>query len=191
LHFDGLSRASVAPMTNITFSSDDSDSKASKTSKSPQQIADSDNVLDQLKKVIKEKVRRDDVYIAIPERPGVMIRVSPNITQQQLKTWRRNAGEERKGGMDTLKFSTNLIAATTTGILLNDEIATDESGIEVTFASPEIMQMTDTTRPHPDCVLAFFGLEPHVESAAVAIIEAAGYGDQVDALDPTKRSSES
>ena len=177
-------------MTNITFSSEDSESKTSKTSKSPQQIADSDNVLDQLKKVIKEKVRRDDVYIAIPERPGVMIRVSPNITQQQLKTWRRNAGEERKGGMDTLKFSTNLIAATTTGILLNDEIATDESGVEVTFASPEIMQMTDTTRPHPDCVLAFFGLEPLVESAAVAIIEAAGYGDQVDALDPTKRSSE-
>jgi hypothetical protein len=33
LHFDGLSRASVAPMTNITFSSDDSDSKTSKTSK--------------------------------------------------------------------------------------------------------------------------------------------------------------
>lgn len=178
-------------MTNITFNSDDSDSKASKTSKNSQQLVESDNVLDQLKKVIKEKVRRDDVYIPIPERPGVMIRVSPNITQNQLKTWRRNAGEERKGGMDTLKFSTNLIAATTTGILLNDEIATDENGVEVTFASPEIMQMTDTTRPHPDCVLAFFGLEPHVESAAVAIIEAAGYGDQVDTLDPTKRSSES
>lgn len=193
MHFDDLSRASVAPMTNITFNSDDSDSdsKASKTSKNHQQLAESDNVLDQLKKVIKEKVRRDDVYIAIPERPGVMIRVSPNITQNQLKAWRRNAGEERKGGMDTLKFSTNLIAATTTGILLNDEIATDDNGVEVNFASPEIMQMTDTTRPHPDCVLAFFGLEPHVESAAVAIIEAAGYGDQVDALDPTKRSSES
>jgi hypothetical protein len=38
--------------------------------------------------------------------------------------------------------------------------------------------------------LAFFGLEPHVEAAAVAIIEAAGYGDNVDAVDPMKRSSE-
>ena len=189
MHFDGSSRVSVASMTNITFSSDDN--KTSKTSKSSQEVTDTDNVLDQLKKVIKDKVRRDDVYIPIPERPGVMIRVSPNITQQQLKSWRRNAGEERKGGMDTLKFSTNLIAATTTGILLNDVVAVDSNGVEVTFASPEIMQMTDTTRPHPDCVLAFFGLEPHVESAAVAIIEAAGYGDAVDALDPMKRSSES
>ena len=153
--------------------------------------AEPDNVLDSLKKVIQDKVRRAEVYIPIPERPGVMIRVSPNITQQQLKSWRRNAGEERKGGMDTLKFSTNLIAATTTGILLNDEVATDGNGVEVTFASPEIKAMTNTSRPHPDCVLAFFGLEPHVEAAAVAIIEAAGYGDTVDALDPTKRSSES
>jgi len=119
-----------------------------------------------------------------------MIRVSPNITQSQLKSWRRNAGEERKGGMDTLKFSTNLIAATTTGILLNEVVATDDNGVEVTFASPEIMAMTNTSRPHPDCVLAFFGLEPHVEAAAVAIIEAAGYGDNVDAVDPMKRSSE-
>ena len=180
-------------MTNIQFNSEDSaDSQptmASFSRRSDHMSVEPDNVLDSLKKVIQDKVRRGDVYIPIPERPGVMIRVSPNITQQQLKTWRRNAGEERKGGMDTLKFSTNLIAATTTGILLNDVVATDDNGVEVTFASPEIMQMTGTTRPHPDCVLAFFGLEPHVEAAAVAIIEAAGYGDAVDALDPTKRSS--
>jgi len=180
-------------MTNIQFNSEDDTKKESATASFPRRVdqmtVEPDNVLDSLKKVIQDKVRRGDVYIPIPERPGVMIRVSPNITQQQLKTWRRNAGEERKGGMDTLRFSTNLIAATTTGILLNDVIATDENGTEVTFASPEIMQMTNTTRPHPDCVLAFFGLEPHVEAAAVAIIEAAGYGDAVDALDPTKRSS--
>lgn len=180
-------------MTNIQFNSEDSaDSQptmASFSRRSDYTSVEPDNVLDSLKKVIQDKVRRGDVYIPIPERPGVMIRVSPNITQQQLKVWRRNAGDERKGGMDTLKFSTNLIAATTTGILLNDVVATDDNGVEVTFASPEIMQMTGTTRPHPDCVLAFFGLEPHVEAAAVAIIEAAGYGDAVDALDPTKRSS--
>ena len=173
-------------MTNIQFSSEDKETPRNFSS-----VEEDDNVLAQLKKVVKDKVRRDDVYISIPERTGVMIRVSPNISQQQLKSWRRNAGEDRKGGMDTLRFSTQLIASTTTGILLNDVIATDAVGVEVTFASPEIMEMTGTTRPHPDCVLAFFGLEPHVESAAVAIIEAAGYGDAVDALDPTTRSSES
>jgi hypothetical protein len=180
-------------MTNIQFSSDDSyrdNSTVSARSTTDDQKSEG-NVLESLKKLVQDKVRRGDVHIAIPERPGVMIRVSPNISQNQLKSWRRNAGEERKGGMDTMRFSTNLIAATTTGILVNDEIVTDDNGVELTFASPEIMAMTNTNRPHPDCVLAFFGLEPHVESAAVAIIEAAGYGDNVDALDPTKRSSES
>lgn len=182
-------------MTNIQFNSEDSTSFTTSAVPMSRSVdsttAEPDNVLGSLKKVIQDKVRRGDVYIPIPERPGVMIRVSPNISQAQLKSWRRNAGEERKGGMDTLKFSTNLIAATTTGILLNEVVATDDNGVEVTFASPEIMAMTNTSRPHPDCVLAFFGLEPHVEAAAVAIIEAAGYGDNVDALDPTKRSSES
>ena len=146
-------------MTNIQFNSEDSsDSPASSAPmyrRADNNTAEPDNVLDSLKKVIQDKVRRSDVYIPIPERPGVMIRVSPNITQSQLKSWRRNAGEERKGGMDTLKFSTNLIAATTTGILLNEVVATDDNGVEVTFASPEIMAMTNTSRPHPDCALAW------------------------------------
>jgi len=146
-------------------------------------------VLDQLKEVLSKKVERDPVFIEVPERPGVYVRVSPNVSQNQMKAWRRNAGEDSKKGMDTVKFACQLIASTCTGILVNDEIVTNDKGIELTFASPEIMEMTGTTRPHPDCVTAFFGLEPHIESAAVAIIEAAGYGDNVESLDPTKTRS--
>lgn len=153
-------------------------------------IGNPENLLDQLKTVIARKIERDEIFIPVPERPGVMVRISPNITQSQLRVWRKNSGEDTKRGMDTLKFACNLIAATCTGIVLNDETVTNDQGIELTFASPEIMAMTNTNRPHPDCVLAFFGLEPHVEAAAVAIIEAAGYSDSVEAVDPTKRSSE-
>ncbi len=148
------------------------------------------NVLNQLKAVIQKKVERDEIFIPVPERPGVMVRISPNVTQNQLRAWRRNAGDDTKKGLDTLKFSCNVIAATCTGIVMNDEVVTNDMGVEVTFASPEVMQMTGTTRPHPDCVQAFFGLEPHIEAAAVAIIEASGYGDAIEAVDPTKRSSE-
>jgi hypothetical protein len=153
------------------------------------EAADS-NVLNQLKAVIQKTTKREDIFIQVPERDGVLVRVSPNITQNQLRAWRRNAGDDTKKGLDTLKFSCNVIAATCTGIMINDEIVTNDMGVEVTFASQEIMQMTGTSRPHPDCVQAFFGLEPHIEAAAVAIIEASGYGDAVEAVDPTKRSSE-
>jgi len=166
-------------MSNFTFSSSDDTAKS----------VNEPTVLGQLRNIITQKVTRPEIYVQVPERPGVMVRVSPNITQNQMKAWRRNAGEESKKGMDTLKFSCQLIAATCTGIVVNDEVVTDDKGIELTFASPEIMEMTGTTRPHPDCVQAFFGLEPHIEAAAVAIIEAAGYGDNVEALDPTKTRS--
>ena len=149
----------------------------------------SNNVLSALKAVISKSVKRPDVFIEVPERPGVTIRVSPNITQHQLKSWRKNAGDETKAGMDTVKFACAVIGHCTTGISMNSEIVTDGSGVVLTFASPEILTMTNTQRPLPDCVKAFFGIEPHIEAAAVAIMEAAGYGDTVETEDPTKTSS--
>jgi hypothetical protein len=49
--------------------------------------------------------------------------------------------------------------------------------------------MTNTTRPLPDCVKEFFGVDPHIEAAALSILDAAGYSDSVDVEDPTKGSS--
>ena len=149
----------------------------------------SNNVLSALKAVISKSVKRPDVFIEVPERHGVTIRASPNITQNQLKAWRKNAGDETKAGMDTVKFACAVIGHCTTGISMNGEIVTDDSGIVLTFASPEILAMTNTQRPLPDCVKAFFGIEPHIEAAAVANMEAAGYGDTVETEDPTKTSS--
>jgi hypothetical protein len=147
------------------------------------------NVLNKLKSAIQKKIERPVVEINIPERPGVSIQVSPNINQNQLRAWRKNAGEDTKNGMDTLKFACAVIAHTTVSIVINGETAVNEDGFEMNFASPEIMEMTGTNRPYPDCVKAFFGIEPHIEAAAVAIMEAAGYGDTVDAVDPTMKSS--
>ena len=70
-------------MTNIQFSSDDpyrDNSSVSARSTTDDQKSEG-NVLESLKKLIQDKVRRGDVHIPIPERPGVMIRVSPNISQ--------------------------------------------------------------------------------------------------------------
>ena len=50
----------------------------------------------------------------------------------------------------------------------------DEDGYELNFASPQILEMTDTTRPIPEAVRAFFGVDPHLEAAALAILDAAG-----------------
>jgi hypothetical protein len=146
-------------------------------------------LLDQLTSAIKRKVERQNVHLSVPERPNVKLIISPNITQNQLRSWRRQAGEETKNGMDALRFACLVVGHTTRGILFNDEEVRDDDGNELTFASDLILQMTETTRPQPDCVRAFFGVDPHVESAAVAILEAAGYSDTVDTEDPMRESS--
>jgi hypothetical protein len=81
-----------------------------------------------------------------------------------------------------------VIGQTTTGIFVGSEQAVDEDGIALTFGSRAVLDMTGTTRPVPDCVRAFFGIDPHVEAAALAVLEAAGYSDTVETVDPTKMS---
>lgn len=153
------------------------------------QIEDTDeNVLEQLKAVISKKVQRPDVFISVPERPGVTLLISPNITQNQIRAWQRNAGSESKNGIDATKFACQVIGHTTVGIFLNGE-EVFENGKPLGFASPSVLQMTGATRALPDCVQIFFGIDPHIEAAALAIIDAAGFGDTVEQQEnPTKPS---
>lgn len=150
-------------------------------------LSDNDNILDQLKSVIGKAVKRPDIFINVPERPGVTLLISPNITQQQIKSWQKNAGSETKSGIDATKFACQVVGHTTRGVFLNGE-EVFEGGKPLGFASPSILKMTGAARALPDGVLKFFGLDPHVEAAALAIIDAAGYGDTVEQQEnPTKQ----
>ena len=149
------------------------------------------NLLERLKETINKKVERPVVRLEVPERPGVSLRISPNITQHQLKQWRKQSGEDTKQGLDSIKFSCYVIGQTTVGVCVDGEEVVDEDGYELNFASPQILEMTDTTRPIPEAVRAFFGVDPHLEAAALAILDAAGYSDTVDTSDPTMESSTS
>lgn len=163
--------------------------KASKVSKAATESKAELSPLQRLKETIAKKVERPEIVINVPERPGVQLRIRPNITQQQMKSWRRNAGEDTKAGMDATKFACYLVGHTTDGILIDGEEVFDDEGNELNFASREVLKMTDTTRPVPDAVREFFGVDPHIEAAALTILDAAGYSDTVDAVDPTMTSS--
>ena len=159
--------------------------KTSKTTKSTVETSP----LERLKETIAKKVERPTITINVPERPGVQLRIRPNITQQQMKAWRRNSGEDTKAGMDASKFACYLVGHTTDGILIDGDEVFDGEGNGLNFASKEVLKMTDTTRPVPDAVREFFGVDPHIEAAALTILDAAGYSDTVDAVDPTMTSS--
>ena len=124
--------------------------------------------------------------ISVPERKGVTVRFSPNITNDQLKAWRRNATNRKTDELDSIKFSCYVVGQTVTGIYFNDNLVLDDEGNTVTFASPVIMEMTHTDRPIPDAIRAFYAVDPHLESVALKILDYAGYGDDIDAEDPTQ-----
>jgi hypothetical protein len=160
-----------------------------KAPKSEPAAKPTETALSRLRDVITKKVERPVVLLEVPERPGVHVRISPNITQNQMRNWRKQAGEDSRNGLDATKFACMVIGHTTVGIEIDGEEVFDDSGNEITFASSVLMEMTETTRPLPDCVRAFFGVDPHVEAAALAILDAAGFSDTVDAVDPTRGSS--
>jgi len=147
-----------------------------------------DSILKQLKQVIARKVERHDVFIDVPERSGVKLLVSPNVTQQQLRAWQKQNGGDSPKGMDSTRFACTVVGQTTKGIFFNGNEAQDD-GWPLTFASASVLEMTGTVKAIPDCVQKFFGLDAHVEAAALAIIEACGFGDTITAEsseNPTK-----
>lgn len=160
-------------MTDALYTTPDNDD-VDTASESPE------TVLNQLKSVISRKVRRAEIFIDVPERPGVKLLISPNITQQQIRHWQKQCGSDSKNGLDSIKFACTVIGHTTKGIYLNG-VEVQENGFPLGFASPSVLEMTGAERAIPDCVSAFFGLDPHIESAALAIIDAAGYGDTIEA----------
>lgn len=142
------------------------------------------SVLDMLKEEISREVTRPEVEMNVPERSGVTVRFSPNITNDQLKAWRRNSTNRKTDELDSIKFSCYVIGNTVTGIYMKDELVLDDNGNAVTFASPVMLEMTGTQRPLPDAIRAFYGVDPHLENVALKILDYAGYGDDVDAEDP-------
>ena len=170
----------MANPKSITYSLDDdivSDDLLEKKAKP--------TILEQLRTEVAKKVERPEIEIPIPEREGVTVRFSPNITQNQLRAWRRNSGENSKDGFDPLKFACYVVGSCCTAILINDEIVQNDDSINLTFASSAILEMTNDNRPIPDGIRHFYGIDPHLESTALAILDAAGYGEEVEEINPT------
>jgi len=111
---------------------------------------DTDNVLEQLKAVVSKKVMRPEIFINVPERPGVQLVISPNITQQQLKAWQKNSGSETKNGIDATKFACQVIGHTTRGIYLNGE-EVFEDGKSLGFASEPTLKLSFAIPPLYQC----------------------------------------
>jgi hypothetical protein len=145
-----------------------------------------ESTLSKLRNELTKKVRRPEIFLEVPERPSMAVRYSPNINQNQVRAWRRNSGEDTKNGMDATKFACYVLANTCTGVIMDGELAKDDRGDELVFGSDEIMKMVGAERVQ-EAIRAIYVVEPHIEATALAVMEAAGFNDSVEQVDPTKQ----
>jgi len=140
-------------------------------------------ILNELRRVIEKEVRRPNIEIDVPDREGVSVVFSPNITEPELRKWRKDAGEGRKSGMDFMKFATIIVGQTCQYILFNGEEVTDEDENPLTFASREILDMVNEEIPIPNGIRRFWGSDPHLQASALKIIDEAGWGEEAEAVE--------
>jgi hypothetical protein len=119
---------------NTLYTTEDSDSQKQKKASIKDAISSAagltsvpeETQLNKLRTLVKRKVERNPVLIEVPERPGLSVKVSPNITQTQMKNWRKQCGEDSRNGLDATKFACMVIGHTTIGIYVDDEEVFDE-----------------------------------------------------------------
>lgn len=168
---------------NETFSSELGDA--------PSEDKDSKNVLSQLRAIVSEEVNLPDVEIEVKQRPGVSVIYSPNISNAQLKSWRKKSSNRKTGELDNIKFACLVVGDTAREIHVNGEPAVLEDGSALTFASAEFANMmdVDVSQIVPYGIRDFFGVDAHLEATAMLILDNSGYGDDVEAEeDPTSGS---
>jgi hypothetical protein len=106
---------------------------------------------------------------------------SPNINQEQMTRWRKQAGEGRKDGLNFLKLSTIILGQTCEEIRIHGEAVEDAEENKVTFASQEILDMVNEVEPIPHGIKRFWANDAHLQASALKVLEMAGWGDEADA----------
>ena len=139
---------------------------------------DEPEVLDALLDEIGKEVRRDSISLIVPMRPKITLQFDPNIiSNERLQEWRNKAGEKSKKGLNGLVLSSLILVWTSSAVLFNGVQAFDHKGKPITLRSPEILERTGKNRAI-DAVRTLFSCDPHLDDAAMKVLEAAGYGEE-------------
>lgn len=124
--------------------------------------------------------------IAVEGRPGYAVRFRTNFTGQDLDSLRKRAKNKRfSDGVDTVKFSSLLLAFATQGIVRKGADLDLDGVSPVTFTTRELQAMYGTDNADAT-VRKFYALEGHIDAAARKLLTEAGWGDEADTLDPTE-----
>lgn len=150
-----------------------------------------ETTLDELVAEIQADVAPDPEVLLVTLRPGYSVQYDPPTDGELLKQWGKAAQIRTKGGkvldVDLRRYSATILANTCRGILRNGQPISD-TGRPVTFATEAFRQLLHA----PDAataVLRFYASDGEVIEHAQAVVQAGGFGADVQRADPTRRSS--
>lgn len=123
--------------------------------------------------------------IEVPKRPGYGVRCRTDFTGLDIDLIRKKCRDKKfSDGVDGVKFASLTLASFAVAIIRNGEEFTLDGEGPITFVSKPLQERMGTTTADAT-VRKFYGLEGHVDAAGRRLMNEAGYGDEVYAVDPT------
>lgn len=147
-------------------------------------VVTDESVLSGLAEELQKEVARPFVEIPVLDRKNVSVVFNPNFRVKTMAKWYKQAGEGTRKGLDTVHFAAIVIAQTVHQIKFNGQVA-EVDGVPLNFVSPKLLEMVDADSAIPEGVIRFYGGDTHLQATAAKIIEAAGFTEEVESLDPT------
>lgn len=132
---------------------------------------------------IAGEVHRPPVTYKVPDRPGYAIRYSCDIDAELLRVWAERT-RIKGGGGDTLRQALLVLSNQAEAILRQGE-PIGEGGADVTFADRDFRELLGAGNDATLAVRRFYGNDGVIVSHAEELIADAGYGAQVEKVDPT------
>lgn len=144
--------------------------------------------LEALRATLRKEVERDPIVLVIPSRNGVSVKFDANIDADMLNAWRKKCQKrDRRTGMDVpdpVKLACTILGNQAREIRMEGQPVRVD-GEPVLFYSPELHEMVGA-HSTLEAVRMLFGVDGHLLDAADRVVDAAGYGDEVEeAPDPT------
>lgn len=124
-----------------------------------------------------------------PSLPDYVMEFRTDLDTNELAKWDAIASKGRgKSGADRRLVFALTIAGTNTRILHNGEVVTNSDGRPVTFRDKELQETLGVTTGAA-AAGRFIGSDGPMASIANRILEASGYGEEAESVDPTEIGS--
>lgn len=135
---------------------------------------------DALRATLQAKVSLEPLTLAVPARPSVGVQFDLNFEFDLINHWRNRAkSKNMPEGFDPKRFALYVIADRGRGIFMNGQEVLSEDGKPFTFYNKELLNWLGANT-QTDAVRALYGVDGHILQVANRVVEAAGYGDEVD-----------